>query len=94
MKIFEEVNFIDGVQEFIESEYITILLSKNTNVFQLKGAPSQDSIRFSGDVSLFKKLFVLTKKSNISLKPFSLTLIILLIMSSFNPLIMLRGNNI
>ena len=55
MKIFEEVNFIDGVQEFIESEYVTILLNKNTNVFQLKGVPSQDSIRFSGDVSLFKK---------------------------------------
>mgnify|MGYP003528028890 FL=1 len=55
MKIFEEVSFIDGVQEFIESEYITILLNKNTNVFQLKGVPSQDSIRFSGDVSLFKK---------------------------------------
>lgn len=55
MAIFEEVSFIDGVQEFIESEYITILLDKNTNVFQLRGVPSQDSIRFSGDVTLFKK---------------------------------------
>ena len=55
MSIFEEVNFIDGVQEFLESEYVTILLDKNTNVFQLRGVPSQDSIRFSGDVTLFKK---------------------------------------
>lgn len=55
MKIFEEVSFIDGVQEFIESEYITILLDKNTNIFTLRGVPSQDSIKFSGDVTLFKK---------------------------------------
>lgn len=53
--IFEEVDFIDGVQEFIESEYITELLDKGSNTFTLRGNPSIDSIRFSGDVSLFKK---------------------------------------
>lgn len=53
--IFEEVDFIDGVQEFVESEYITELLDKGTNTFTLRGNPSIDSIRFSGDVSLFKK---------------------------------------
>lgn len=55
MSIFEEVDFIDGVQEFIESEYITELLSKGQNSFTLRGNPITDSIRFSGDVSLFKK---------------------------------------
>lgn len=53
--IFEEVDFIDGVQEFIESEYITELLEKDKNVFILRGNPIIDSIRFSGDVSLFRK---------------------------------------
>ena len=55
MKIFQEVDFIDGVQEFIESEYITELFMKGQNKFVLRGIPSQDSIRFSGDVTLFKK---------------------------------------
>lgn len=53
--MYEEVDYIDGVQEFIESEYITELLAKGTNLFKLKGNPSKDSIKFSGDVSLFKK---------------------------------------
>lgn len=53
--MYEEVDYIDGVQEFIESEYITELLEKNSNIFILKGNPSIDSIKFSGDVSLFKK---------------------------------------
>lgn len=55
MKIFQEVDFIDGVQEFIESEYITELFMKGQNKFVLRGIPSQNSIRFSGDVTLFKK---------------------------------------
>ena len=53
--IFEEVDFIDGVQEFIETEYITELLEKGANKFVLRGNPAIDSIRFSGDVTLFKK---------------------------------------
>lgn len=53
--MYEEVDYIDGVQEFIESEYVTELLDKGKNKFVLKGNPSIDSIRFSGDVSLFKK---------------------------------------
>lgn len=54
-KLFKEVEYIDGVQEFIESDYITDLLDKNANTFQLSGKPIPDSIRFSGDISLFKK---------------------------------------
>lgn len=53
--MYEEVEYIDGVQEFLESEYITELLSKGKNTFNLKGNPVVDSIKFSGDVSLFKK---------------------------------------
>lgn len=53
--MFEEVDYIDGVQEFIESEYITELLEKSANTFVLRGDPLVDSIRFSGDVSLFKR---------------------------------------
>lgn len=53
--MYEEVDYIDGVQEFIESEYITELLEKGKNKFILKGNPAVDSIKFSGDVSLFKK---------------------------------------
>lgn len=53
--IFKEVEFVDGIQEFIEAEYITDLLEKNSNTFQLSGTPIPDSIRFSGDTSLFKK---------------------------------------
>ena len=53
--MYEEVDYIDGVQEFIESEYITELLEKGSNRFVLRGNPSIDSIKFSGDVSLFKK---------------------------------------
>mgnify|MGYP003466432451 FL=1 len=53
--MYEEVDYIDGVQEFIESEYMTELLEKGKNKFILKGNPSIDSIKFSGDVSLFKK---------------------------------------
>lgn len=53
--MYEEVDYIDGVQEFVESEYITELLEKGSNRFVLRGNPSIDSIKFSGDVSLFKK---------------------------------------
>lgn len=53
--MYEEVDYIDGVQEFIESEYITELLAKGRNIFPLTGNPSLDSIKFSGDVSLFKR---------------------------------------
>ena len=53
--MYEEVDYIDGVQEFIESEYITELLEKNKSIFRIKGNPVLDSIRFSGDITLFKK---------------------------------------
>lgn len=51
----KEVEFIDGIKEFIESEYVTELLSRESSVFKLTGNPIEDSIQFSGDVSLFKK---------------------------------------
>ena len=53
--MFKEVDYIDGIQEFLESEYITELLEKGKNEFLLKGEPSTGSVRFSGDVLLFKK---------------------------------------
>ena len=53
--MYTEVDYIDGVQEFIESEYITELLDKGKNKFILKGNPAIDTIKFSGDVSLFKR---------------------------------------
>lgn len=55
LNVFKEVDFIDGVQEFIESEYITEQLGKSLNTFILSSKPTLDSIRFSGDISLFKK---------------------------------------
>lgn len=54
-KLLREVQFIDGVQEFLEEGYVTELLAKDQNRFVLSGTPVEDSIRFSGDVSLFTK---------------------------------------
>lgn len=54
-KLLREVQFIDGVQEFLEEGYVTELLAKDQNSFVLAGTPVEDSIRFSGDVSLFTK---------------------------------------
>ena len=54
-KLLREVQFIDGVQEFLEEGYVTELLAKDQNSFVLSGTPVEDSIRFSGDVSLFTK---------------------------------------
>lgn len=55
-KLFREVEYIDGIQEFIEAEYITEpALERSANIFRLSGIPVIDSIRFSGDISLFKK---------------------------------------
>lgn len=52
---FKEVDYIDGIKEFVEAEYLTELLDRDSNVFKLNGNPIEDSIKFSGDVSLFKK---------------------------------------
>ncbi len=54
-KLLREVQFIDGVQEFLEEGYIVELLAKDQNSFVLSGTPVEGSIRFSGDVSLFTK---------------------------------------
>ena len=54
-KLFKDLGYIDGVQEFLESEYKTNLLTKNASVFPLSDIPTQDTITFSGNVSLFKK---------------------------------------
>lgn len=51
----KEVDYIDGIKEFIEAEYITELLDRGSSVFKLTGNPIEDSIQFSGDVSLFNK---------------------------------------
>ena len=59
--MFREVDYIDGVQEFLESEYVTELLGKGQNEFLLKNEPMKDSIKFSGDVLLFKKEVYNTK---------------------------------
>lgn len=53
--MFEEVDYIDGIQEFLETEYVTELLNKGENKFLLRGEPSEGSIRFSGDILLFNK---------------------------------------
>lgn len=54
-KLLTEVEYIDGVQEFLEEGYVTELLAKSSNTFQLSGIPIENTIRFSGDVSLFSK---------------------------------------
>lgn len=54
-KLLKEVDYIDGVKEFLEEGYVTELLSKSSNTFTLSGEPVLDSIRFSGDTSLFSK---------------------------------------
>ena len=60
-KLLREVQFIDGVQEFLEEGYIVELLAKDQNSFVLSGTPVEGSIRFSGDVSLFTKQVYLGK---------------------------------
>lgn len=54
-KLLKEVEYIDGVQEFLEEGYVTELLSKSASAFQLSGTPVEGTIRFSGDTSLFNK---------------------------------------
>lgn len=53
--LLREVQFIDGVQEFLEEGYIVELLSKFDNIFALSGIPVEGTIRFSGDTTLFNK---------------------------------------
>ena len=53
--LLREVQFIDGVQEFLEEGYIVELLSKFDNIFALSGTPVEGTIRFSGDTTLFNK---------------------------------------
>ena len=53
--LLTEVEYIDGVQEFLEEGYVTELLGKTSNRFQLAGMPVENSVRFSGDTSLFSK---------------------------------------
>lgn len=54
-KLLKEVEYIDGVQEFLEEGYITELLGKASSEFQLSGTPVEGTVRFSGDTSLFNK---------------------------------------
>lgn len=53
--LFTEVEYIDGVQEFLQADYTTELFPKDNNYLTLRNIPDQDSIKFSGDVTLFKK---------------------------------------
>jgi len=53
--LLKEVDYIDGVQEFLEEGYITELLGKSESTFELSGIPVEGSVRFSGDTSLFNK---------------------------------------
>lgn len=55
MSILTEVEYIDGVQEFLEEEYVTELLEKSKSSFVLSGVPVEGTIRFSGDTSMFTK---------------------------------------
>ena len=50
-----EVDFIDGVKEFIVTQYKTDLLYQGQNEFLLTELPDESSIQFSGDISLFRK---------------------------------------
>lgn len=54
-KILTEVDFIDGIQEFLDEGYVTELLAKNASSFGLTGIPVDGSVRFSGDTTLFLK---------------------------------------
>ena len=53
--LLKEVEYIDGVQEFLEEGYVTELLGKSESTFELSGVPVEGTIRFSGDTSLFNK---------------------------------------
>ena len=53
--LLKEVEYIDGVQEFLEEGYVTELLGKSESTFELSGTPVEGTIRFSGDTSLFNK---------------------------------------
>lgn len=53
--LLKEVEYIDGVQEFLEEGYVTELLGKSESSFELSGVPVDGTIRFSGDTSLFNK---------------------------------------
>lgn len=54
-QLLKEVEYIDGVQEFLEESYVTELLSKSENTFVLPVSPVESTIRFSGDTTLFNK---------------------------------------
>lgn len=54
-KLLKEVEFIDGVKEFLEEGYVVELLAKSANSFKLTGTPIDETERFSGDVTLFNK---------------------------------------
>jgi len=53
--LLKEVEYIDGVQEFLEEGYVTELLGKSESTFELSGTPVEGTVRFSGDTSLFNK---------------------------------------
>lgn len=59
--LLTEVDFINGVDEFYQEDYVTELLAKNANSFELTGIPVAETIRFSGDTTLFIKRVYLEK---------------------------------
>lgn len=52
---FKEVPFIDGNKEFYRNRLISIIVPKGVSSFTLPEKPSENSLIFSGDTSLFKK---------------------------------------
>lgn len=52
---FKEVPFIDGNKEFYRNRLISLIVPKGVSEFTLPEKPSENSLIFSGDTSLFKK---------------------------------------
>lgn len=65
-KLLKEVEYIDGVQEFLEEGYVTELLAKSSSSFNLLGIPVEGTVRFSGDTTLFNKQVY--KKEDLDIK--------------------------
>lgn len=52
---FKEVPFIDGHKEFYRNRLISLIVPKGVSEFTLPEKPSENTIVFSGDTTLFKK---------------------------------------
>lgn len=52
---FKEVPYIDGHKEFYRNRLISLIVPKGVSEFTLPEKPSENTIVFSGDTTLFKK---------------------------------------